>query len=623
MVNWERKEYPMSKSNYTVDSIKVLSDIEHIRLRYGMYIGGNSHPGHLFSEAYDNALDELQNGYATKVVVRVDTKNNIYTVIDDGRGIPIGMKEAPDGTQKSALELLLTKANSGGKFDNEGYRLRSGLHGLGSTIINALSESMEVDVVRDNKHEHIKCHLGEVVDHLIESNESNEHGTQISFTPDAKVFETDKIPKQFIVNRCKIASALALATELYVDDAQVDVSSDIFDLIPVDEDISIYTKTRFKVEDKSTGESMVIAMMYTSDTSWWYGGYTNLLHNPNGGTHFRIMDDAIYQALESYKIEGVLSKDYYLGVKLVVAAFISDPSFSSQTKEKLSVDKKSLDKFTPMIVKEIKKWLDSDPDTRDGIFKRMQENRAAQTKLLNQKDINKLVIKNTNVSGKGIRRKSVVSKLIECTSTDRSNTELYIVEGDSASGSFLPVRNRKTQAILPLRGKILNVSRLDDPLNALKNNEVLDIVNGVGAGLMDDSDPAASRYEKIVIASDADSDGKHIAALVIGLVVNLLPNLVKAGMLYMVEPALYSWKDKHGLHFTNDLKDIPSGCEMTRFKGLGEMDPEEVDACLTNPATRKLIRINYPDDLAQMNAVLTSSSVRRRLLEEMGVIKYE
>lgn len=1016
-------------SEYNVNSIKVLSDIQHIRMRPGMYIGECNHPGHLFSEIYDNALDELQNGYGTVIKVIVDYNRNEYTVVDDGRGIPIGEKELPNGEKKQVVEVLFTMTNSGGKFDNEAFKIRSGLHGVGSTVVNALSEFIKVKINRDGLEEVFECE-NEVMTKLeIKEEDPSMHGTRVTFKPDKSIFQSDVIPLHFIVNRCKIASALGMKTELFVDGKEIDISSDIFDLIPVDEDISIYTKTKFRVRDEETGESIVVAMMYTSDTSWWYGGYTNLLHNPSGGTHYRIMDDAVEDAIGSYKIEGVTPKDYYLGIKLVIAAFISDPSFSSQTKEKLTVDKKKLDKFTPMISKEIKKWLDSDPDIRDGIFKRMQDYRAAQNKILNQKDISKLVIKNNNSSGKGIRRRSVVSKLIECTSTDREHTELYLClhgdtevklldgtvhkmsdleenykdkefwvygtnkdgqfipvkashprvtkyvnslvkitlsdgsivrctpehrfldrdsmkwvtadslvkgqslarlttkvsskgyeivydpvtlgyththtivnsvvnhddyvslnydpetsseflvtrhidynklnndpsnlkwflksdhfryhastgavigtqifrkytlsdkhrkssserltaynksehhkivmkkawndpdlrevmskgvycrseegiqkqkdamhnlkytnpesyhkqvdhlrdpkyreaqleglrkarphiieisserfrrmnsddsmkskqlrgrvgsiirsildeglefnedsynshrkkgtitfegilkifksydealeygknynhkvvsvgvefydepipvycltvdsdfhsyvlsnglithncEGDSASGSFLPVRNRKTQAILPLRGKILNVSKLDDILTSLKNSEVLDIVNGIGAGLLDESDPALSRYEKIIIASDSDPDGAHIAALLIGLMVNLLPNLVKAGMLYMVEPALYSWRDKQGLHFTNEIKDIPQGCEFTRFKGLGEMDPEEVDICLTNPETRGLIRINYPDNVSLMNSVLTSSSVRKQLLEELGVIKY-
>lgn len=609
---------------YNVDSIKVLSDIEHIRLRYGMYIGEANHPGHLFSEIYDNALDELQNGYGTEVIVKVNYKENTYMVQDNGRGIPIGDKTLPDGSVRSVIEVLFTMTNSGGKYDNEGYKIRSGLNGVGSTVVNALSESLSVEVHRDNKAEFLDCSRGEVINHKVYSDQSNVvTGTKVKFKPDAKIFESEKIPRQFIINRCRIASALGLKTVLYIDGEQIDTSAGIFDLIPIDEGVSIYTKTHFKVEDKSTGESFVVAMMYTSDTSWWYGAYTNLLHNPYGGTHCRIIDDAIANAISSYNVEGIISKDYYLGIKVVVAAFISDPSYSSQTKERLTVEKKKLDKFTPMIAKEICKWLDSDPDVRDGIFKRMQESRAAQNKLLSKKEISQLVIKNNNSTGKGIRRRSVVSKLIECTSTDRKDTELMLCEGDSAAGSFMPVRNPKTQAILPLRGKVLNVAKLDDILNALKNSEILDIVNAVGAGLLDDSDPSLSRYDRIILCADSDPDGAHINALLIGLIVNLLPNLVKAGMLYMVEPALYSWRDKKGLHFTNELSEIPQGCEMTRFKGLGEMDPEEVDICLTNPSTRKLIRINYPDDLAQMNQILTSSAVRRNLLEELGVIKYE
>lgn len=609
-------------SEYNADSIKVLSDIEHIQTRPGMYVGECIHPGHLFSEIYDNALDELQNGYGTKVIVEVDTQKNEYTVIDDGRGIPIGEKELPDGTKKSVLVVLFTKANSGGKFDNEAFKIRAGLHGVGSTVVNALSSELYAKSIRDNLIESVKFDDGEVSDHrLIEDTESHSHGTTIKFIPNPKFFQSVKIPKQFIINRCRVASALGMKTELTIDGEVIDTDSTMYDLINMDEDATVYTRTQFRVDDKDTGEFVEVAMLYDSSESAGFHGYTNLLPNPNGGTHFKMMDDALIRALDSYGLDGVTVKDYYLGLRLVVAVFISDPSFSSQTKEKLTVDRKKLEKFVPMISSEIRNWLDSDPELRDGIFNRMKAHRAQLNKFLSKRDLSKLVVVNNDKSG-SIRRKSVVTKLIECTNQSREGTELYLVEGDSASGSFLPVRDRKTQAILPLRGKILNVSKLDDIITALKNSEILDIVNAVGANLLEESDPTASRYDKIILAADSDPDGDHISALLIGLVVNLLPNLVKAGMLYMVKPALYSWRDKSGLHFTNDITDIPNGCEVQRFKGLGEMDPEEVKICLTDPETRILYQIHYPESLEVMNSMLTSSSTRKRMLEDLGLIKW-
>ena len=197
-------------SNYNVDSIKILSDIEHVRLRPGMYIGECNHPGHLFSEIYDNALDELQNGYGNLIKVNVDYDSNIYRVSDNGRGIPIGEKVLPDGSRKSALVALLTMTNSGGKFDNEAFKLRAGLHGVGSTVVNALSEHMKVVSVRDNKNETVICNKGQLESDEVISNDSDNHGTYVEFKPDSTIFSSSVIPKTFIINRCKIASALGI-----------------------------------------------------------------------------------------------------------------------------------------------------------------------------------------------------------------------------------------------------------------------------------------------------------------------------------------------------------------------------------------------------------------------------
>lgn len=984
-------------NTYNADSIKILSDIEHIQQRYGMYIGENFHPGHLFSESLDNALDEVQNGYSDKVLVEVDTTTNLYSITDYGRGIPHGIKILPDGREMSVIESIACVSKSGGKFDNDNFKIRSGLNGLGLTIINALSSELYITSNRDGKYESYTFHDGVCTDKSLGDTESH-NGTTIKFIPNPIYFQNKEIPINFIIKRCEVANSLGMPIYLNIDGNPHILTQSIYDLIQTNEDDTIYTKTKFVVKDKSTGEYLEIAMMYTSDESWSYTGYTNLLPNPSGGTHYTIMNEAIDKAISSYGIEGIQYKDYFLGLKLVIAAFISDPSFSSQTKEKLTVDKKLLEKFIPMISKEICKWLDNDPKIRDGIFQRMKDHRSQLNKFLERKDISKLIVMNNSKDGT-IKRKSVSTKLIECTSTSREGTELILAEGDSAVGSFLPVRDRRTQALLPLRGKVLNVSKLSDILSALQNSEILDITNSIGAGLLDMCDPEKSRYDKIIISCftgdtkikcldgnsysfkelvdndikelwtyscnpdgtiipskainpritkiatqlclitldngevikctpdhrfmlrdgtyceakdltngtslmpgyfstnskgylniwdnnyqkyinihtmvnnyynkdkkdklkipkeyygkykikvthhkdfnklnntpenlewmtwidhrrlhnlhydmtlgkwvrsnkgrlqskenmtnynkseahkkvvaevgkitgpnnlrnynlseehksrirelhslgvyneskksglvkfnkseshrksvcdmnrnpdiklkqqrgrianvisnliynglefnemnynsykskaatydrileyfdsyeqayeyginrnhkvvsneliniteevyditvpeyhnflldagvfvhncDADDDGLHISALLIGMMVNLYPALVKAGMLYLITPPLYTWNDKDGYHFSNDMHEIPDGVKWSRLKGLGEMDPEEVRVALLDPETRYIYRVDYPDDLAYMNACLTSASARRKLLEDMNLIKYE
>lgn len=607
--------------SYDSNSIKVLSDIEHIKLRKEMYIGDAQDPRHLFSEILDNALDECQCGYSDRVIVKVDTKENKYTVTDFGRGIPHGTKTLEDGSKVDILEVLCTKSNSGGKFDKGAYLVSSGLHGLGMTCTNALSKYFSIKSIRENKVERIVCEYGKKA--FIESNGwDDSHGTTVEFIPDESCFPSGVIPIDFIVNRCRIASSFGMLTELYVDGNKVDTNSTIFDMIEQDDEVSTYGQTEFKVIDEDTSEFVKIALRYTSDTSWYYRGFTNLLPNQSGGTHYRMFDDAVVMAWRKYDLPELLDKDFFVGIKAVIAVFLSETSFSSQTKEKLTVDKKYLARFVPMIADKIYEWLENNPEVRDGLIKRFREHRAYINKSVSQKEIQQLIYKNTSTNGKSIRRKSVVDKLKECTSKDRENTELIICEGDSAAGSLVQARDIRTQAILPLRGKILNVTKLDDIYTCMKNEEIKSIVNSIGAGLFDDCDPSISRYERIIILTDADPDGLNISALVIGLFVNVLPEIVKAGMLYVAEPALYGWKDKEGYHFTDNIKAIPKGVSFTRYKGLGEMDPEELQYSILDPQYRKLMRVEYPEDLSAMNSVLTSSKVKFNMLKDMGVIKY-
>lgn len=619
-------------SEYSVKDLQVLSPRDHVRQRYGMYIGENTTAAPLFNEIIDNALDESNAGYSKCTEVVVDYTKNLYKVTDYGRGFPQGKIKNPDtGKELEALELLCTTAFSGGKFNNMSYKISSGLNGVGLLVTNSLSDSFNIQTWRDGQVVEYSAHKGitdavEYCDALSFVGQGHPSGTQVVFSPDPEMFVDAQVPLSHIVMRCKIASAFGMKTSLKVIDDQgereVDVDSTIYDLLPPsDEGISEYYRHDFTVKDESTGESVSIALQYTSDTKSYYRGYTNLLYNSQGGTHHKMLDDAIYEAWNHFNLEGLKWNDIYLGLRGVVAVFITHTEFSSQSKERLSVNKSQLEVLRHLAANEIYKWLKDNDEVRESLLKRFHEYRDSQNKLLSRKEIKSLLYINESKNGQ-VRRKSVVRKLLECDSKSREDTELFIVEGDSAMGSAMTARDQHTQSLLPLRGKVLNVARYDNITDCLKNEEVRSIVNSIGAGIGEDTDAEKSRYERIIFMTDADEDGKEIAVLLSGIFVNLLPGLVKSGMVYLALPPLYGWQDKKGYHFTNTMSEIPVS-EFTRYKGLGEMDADELKVSTMDPSSRRLVRLNYPEDLGMFNSVLTSASAKYKMLEDQGVIRTE
>lgn len=623
-------------TSYDITNLQILTPQEHIRLRKSMYIGETNNPSPLFNEILDNALDEAQAGYSKMTEIVVDYDNNCYAVTDHGRGFPQGKLVDPS-TQKEveAVELLCTTSFSGGKFSTANYRLSSGLNGLGLLVTNSLSEKFEVETWRGMDAINYKAEKGQTKSLIYHDTESDKNydsynGSYVSFVPDPDMFEDPKVPLTHILMRCKIASAFGMKVNLTIiengDAHKEDVSSTIYDLLPPDDDgISEYYRHDFIVKDPDTGEFAAIALKYTSDTRMFSRGYTNLLYNSNGGTHLKMFENALYDSWSKYKIPDINPNDVYLGVRAVVAVFISDTEFSSQSKERLSVPRQKLDKLKDLIVKEIQQWLDSNDDIRNSLIKRFQEYRSSQNKLLARKEIKSLLWINNSKDG-SVRRASQVHKLRDCDARSRTGTELFIVEGDSACGSAVQAREQRSQAILPVRGKVFNVARCTNPKDALVNEETRAIINVIGAGITEDADPQKSRYEKIIFMTDADSDGKEIAVLLAGMFINLLPELVKSGMVYLALPPLYGWEDKSGFHFTNSQSEIPEKILKSenyhRYKGLGEMDAAELKVSTMDPTTRRLIQLQYPDDINAFNGILTSSGVKYKMLEDQGVIKY-
>ena len=618
----------MSTKQYNKDSIAILSDLKHIQERPGLYIGEAQTPQHLLIEMIDNALDEVQAGHSKEIIITIDTIKNSYEVRDYGRGIPHGKKVMENGEEKEVLEVLLTKSHSGGKFNNDAYSVSSGLNGLGMTITNALSELFEVTSYRDGKY--VKAIAGGTSDVKIEYGElKKRNGTRAYFIPNKKYFQSSIVPVDFILNKCRIASALGFRARLIVDKEELDTNYSIYDLME-DNSFSDYVRIPDFVVDSSAGEKLKIALKYTNDTKDKYYGYSNLLENKMGGTHINELSKSIVsvwkELLEKNKnirpeIE-LKDTDFLIGIRSVCAVFISKPEFSSQTKEKLVNNKKYFEELFDLFRKQLAKYLKQNLDIAHKLIKRFEEYRKAQNLLLNRKEISSLIkVNDSDEDGENIRRRSVVSKLVECTSRKRANTDMYLVEGDSALGPFRYVRNKNTQAILPLRGKILNVT--ERPLKeCIQNKEICDIANSIGCGIGNACDSSKSRYDKIIISTDADPDGEQIACLLISLFVNLFPDLVKKGRLYMAIPPLYCWGDSpKNYGWTNDITKIPNNIkDFHRFKGLGEMENSQLYHFLVNPQTRNIVQVEYPSDLEAFNKILGSSEGKNELLKNLGVI---
>lgn len=620
----------MAVKEYTSDSIQVLDDIEHIKLRRQMYIGEHTQDARqLLSEMIDNALDEVQSGYSDKIVVTVDNNKSEYTVRDFGRGIPHGLKTLDDGTKKETIAVLLSKANSGGKFDNSAYIVSSGLHGVGLTVTNALSD--EIEIISYRKGKFVRGVANGTTDVNITYGESKEpDGTFVRFIPNKEYFNTTKISNKYVIDRCSVASALGFRAELYIDGKEVDTNAEMHDLIHEDEPAKVSTYVNSPVFEvkSSVGEIMKVALRYTSETNDRYFGYTNLLSNYLGGTHVQELSRTLTQAwiefIDKHKnikpSVDLRPNDYLVGLRAVCAVFISHPEFSSQTKEKLVVPRKYFTELMELFKKSFNKFLEENVVVAQQLIKRFEEYRIAQNQLLSRKEISSLIKINTDDSD-NIRRRSIVSKLVDCTSRSRKGTEIFLCEGNSARGPFLFTRNVSTQAVLALRGKILNITG-KSVKEAVKNAEICDIANSIGCGIGPSCDASKSRYEKVIISADADPDGQQITCLVLSVFVNMFPDMIKQGRVYIAEPPLYCWGDNpKNYGWCNKVEDVPKGVTATRFKGLGEMENSQLEYFLVNPETRNIKQVQYPSDVELFNKILGSSTGKRELLQQLGIIE--
>jgi len=603
----------LATPKYTAAQLTALEGLEAVRRRPSMYIGSVDGKGlhHLVWEIVDNAVDEYLNGYADTITVTLNKKGDAVTVTDNGRGIPVDMHPK---YKKNGLELILTTLHSGAKFgDNESYIHSGGLHGVGSSVVNALSRKLIATIHRDGHEWQQSYARGNPTTKLEKVQPFRGHGTSIYFEPDESIFKTTRFDPEFIKGRLEdmsyIHSGLKITFKNLITDETLDLSHpggipEFLGKLIADGQKPKVTEQPFLLS--RTGDAKIeLAFQWTESTDEVIRSYVNGIRTTDGGTHEKGFKDGIVRAVRNFmethdvKVKGleITANDIREGVVGVLSVFVREPMFQGQTKERLNNPElvASVDGF---LRPAFEAWLNANMTAADQIVGRIVL--AARARLASREAASEVKRKSP-----GGRRLSLPGKLADCKSTDLDETELFIVEGQSAGGSAKQGRNNTTQAVLPLRGKILNAEGL--ALNkVLTNQELADFVSAVGTGAGDKFDIAGLRYGKIILLMDADSDGYHISTLLMAFIFRHMPDLIRKGHVYLGHPPLYRINVGKETHWARDdahkeeiLARLKAGAkyEITRFKGLGEMDAKVLAETTLDSRKRTLLQVQIDSNL--------------------------
>lgn len=610
---------------YDASSIEVLEGLEPVRRRPGMYIGGTDERAlhHLAAEVLDNAMDEAVAGHANRIEVTLDAGNRL-TISDNGRGFPIDPH--PKFPDKSALEVILSMLHSGGKFSGKAYATSGGLHGVGISVVNALSVDTLVEVARDKQLYRQRFSQGQTLgplEHL--GGTPNRRGSVVSFVPDSEIFGEMHFKPARLYKLARSKAYLFAGVEIRwkCDPSLISDDTPAEAVFQFPGGLADHLKEQLGTREGATAEffsgqqefpdgagrvEWAVAWPLWSDGS--YSWYCNTIPTPDGGTHEQGLRQALVRGIRAFgelvgqkKAKDITADDIMVGSELMLSVFIREPQFQSQTKDRLTspeatalVEKAVRDHFDHFLADRMdrgKALLGYVLDRMDDRLRRKQERE---------------VKRKTATSGRKLR---LPGKLTDCSADDPAGTELFIVEGDSAGGSAKQARDRKTQAILPIRGKILNVASATSA-KILANQEIADLIQALGCGTRKDCQPDNLRYERIVIMTDADVDGAHIATLLMTFFFQEMPDIVRRGHLYLAQPplyrltagtkSLYARDDAHRAEIeANEFKG--RRVEVARFKGLGEMNPGQLRETTMDPKTRSMIRITLPQEYEERAGV--------------------
>ena len=595
---------------YSEEQIQVLEGLDPVRKRPGMYIGSTDVKGlhHLAVEIVDNSIDEALAGYCKTVWVTVNPDGSL-TVEDDGRGIPCGIHKK-EGI--SAVELCLTKLHAGGKFGGGGYKISGGLHGVGMSCVNALSEWLVVEVFQDGKHHYQKYHRGKPDERLKVIGDADHTGTKITFMPDSEIFETTEWDYERLRNRLREVAYLNKGIIINLkDDRDSRQRSETFCYEGgLAEFVDNFNRNRVTIFpqplyiDKSVPEGEIeIAMQFNDSYVEVVHAYANNINTEEGGAHLDGFKAALTKVINDYGHKANLLKDSEKlsgddvreGLVAIISVKLENPQFEGQTKTKLG-NSEMRTAVNRVVSEELSTFLEENPkEAKELVLKSVTAQRAREAARRARELTRKGVLESASLPG----------KLADCSDKDPAHCEIYIVEGDSAGGTAKQGRDRRFQAILPLRGKILNVekARLS---RALENEEIKSMITAFGCGISDDFDESKLRYDRIICMTDADVDGSHIRILLITFFFRFMRPLIEHGHVYIAQPPLYKiTKNKQEYYaFTDDerdgiLADIGSkGTEVSRYKGLGEMNAEQLWTTTMNPESRTMLQVTMEDAYA-------------------------
>ena len=600
-------------AEYNADQIQILEGLEAVRKRPGMYIGSTSSRGlhHLVYEIVDNAVDEALAGYCDTIDVQINSDNSI-TVVDDGRGIPVDIQKKAG---LPAVEVVFTILHAGGKFGGGGYKVSGGLHGVGASVVNALSEWLEVEVYHGGKVYKQRYERGKTMYPLkiVGDCPTDKHGTKVTFLPDKTIFEETVYDYDTLKIRLRETAFLTKNLKIILRDDREDKKKKVFHYEGgIKEFVTYLNRSNVPLYDnviycegKKDNVLVEVAMQHNDSYTENIYSFVNNINTPEGGTHLTGFRNALTKTFNDYGRKNKLLKDsepaltgedIREGLTAIISVKIEEPQFEGQTKQKLG-NSEARGAVDSVVSEQLTYFLEQNPSVAKTIIEKSVLAQRARAAARKARDLTR---RKTVLDGL-----SLPGKLADCSSKHPEECEIYIVEGDSAGGSAKDARNKSTQAILPLRGKILNVekARLD---RIYGNAEIKSMITAFGTGIHEDFDISKLRYHKIIIMTDADVDGAHISTLLLTFIYRFMPELIKQGYVYLAQPPLYKieknkrvWYAYSDEELNNILKEIgrDQNNKIQRYKGLGEMDAEQLWETTMDPEHRVLLRVTMNEEM--------------------------